>query len=126
MQTDLPAAVSASAAVAPPGPEPTTTTSKSGTRHLRVAPTARLHVTRVADRAPPAEVAITAVLRWSVARLTCVLEHELPQFSRGAQTLPPFVVTDLQEVVAQHGDTFAIDLLPAAHRAVPLARGIAT
>src|SRR5436190_1963073 len=110
MHTDFPASVSTSVAVAPPGPDPTTTTSKSGTAHLGVAPAARLHVAFVRDRAPAGEVAVPAVLRRAVRRLAGVLEQQLRKLR-----LPVEI-----EIVAERSNAVSIDVLPAAHRAVPL------
>src|SRR5439155_5748297 len=113
MHTDFPASVRTSAAVAPPGPDPITTTSNSGTGHLGVAPAPRLHVAGVADGAPARELAVAAVLRRAVARFARVLEQQLPQHGLRVEV----------EVVVQRGDAIAVDLLPPAHRAVPLALG---
>src|ERR1700710_527034 len=78
--TERPASVSTSAAVAPPGPDPMTTTSNSGTRDLRVRPSAGLHVARVSDHAPPRELVVAAVLGCAVRRLARVLEEQVLQF----------------------------------------------
>src|SRR5262245_31464193 len=123
MHTDVPSSVSTSAEVAPPGPEPTTTTSKSGTGHLVVAPAPRLHVARIADRAPTDEVSVPSVLGCAVARLTGVLEHERAELALFVEcrTLRAFVADE--EVVAERGDAVAVRLLPPAHRAVPLTFG---
>src|SRR6516165_5359880 len=116
MHTDFPAAVSTSAAVAPPGPEPTTTTSNSGTGDLGVAPATRLHVALVRDRPPPADRTVPAILGRPVRGLARVLEHELLQLRLRVQV----------EIVTEGGDAVPVDLLPAAYRTVPLALGQAT
>src|SRR5438128_2605141 len=111
MHTDLPASANTWAAVAPPGPDPTTTTSKSGTRHLFVAPAARLHVALVADRAPAREVTVAAVLGWPVTRLARVLEQQILQLGDGVERGVLPVSGEVEEARAERGDSFPVDLL---------------
>src|SRR5215210_5011322 len=124
--TDHPAAVSTSAAVAPPGPLPTITASQSRSvtpGHFLVGVTARLHVTREPDRPPAGEVAVAAVLGCAVRALARVLVQQLLERRRGIEPGVLLLGRQLGEVRAEGGDAVAVLLLPARHRPVELALG---
>src|SRR6266536_431644 len=124
--TDQPAAVSTSAAVAPPGPLPTTTASQSRsvtTADLLVRVAAWLHVTREPDRLPAGEAAVAAVLGRAVRALTRVPVQQLLELGSGVEPLVLLLCGECGEAGAERGDAVAVLLLPALHRAVELALG---
>src|SRR4029077_18945397 len=108
--TDFPAALSTSAAVAPPGSEPTMTTSKSGIGNLFIGVAARLHVAGKSDRDQTGELTVAAVLGRPVARFARMLEQQLLQLPNRAERRVLIVTRQVEEVAAEHLDSLAVDL----------------
>src|SRR5689334_11376115 len=124
MITDQPAPVRTSAAVAPAGPVPTMTASQSGTAaHLVVGVAARLTVAGELDGIPSREGGVAAVFGRPVRAFAGVRVEERAELALRAESPILLGGVDLGEVGAERGDAFAIDLLPAARRAVELAFG---
>src|SRR3981189_79520 len=87
--TDHPAAVSTSAAVAPPGPLPTMTASQSyslTTADFLVGVAPGLHVAREPDRSPARAVAVAAVLGRAVRALARMRVQQLLELGGVVET----------------------------------------
>src|SRR4029078_1446685 len=123
MITDHPALVSTSAAVAPAGPVPMMTASQSGVESgtpadFVVRVTARLGVAGALDRTPARGFWVAAILGWAVGAFARVLVHNVAQLAFGGEPAVLLHAVDIGEAAAEPAYPLAIDLLPAAHRAV--------